>query len=100
MMEKEKDAWIDDVLNSLQGSQRAQARDDLFEQIEAKLSRPKAKIIPMKQLRMVAAASVILLLLNGFAIRQYTLGNTANDTEASVEIASDQLLISNYNFYE
>ena len=49
-MNKDKNKWIDDVLGSMEGSERARPRIDLFDKIERELESPEIKVISIRQL--------------------------------------------------
>ena len=71
-----------------------------MKKIESQLFAPEAKVIPMRQWRMAAAATVLLLILNVFSMRQYVQNNALNASEELVVVDNEQSLISNYNLYE
>jgi hypothetical protein len=99
-MEKDKEKWIEEVFDSLKGSERAKPSADLFAKIENLIDAPEAKIIPMPQWRVAAAAAVAILFLNVFAVQQFRKINRLNNNELVVDSTSDQQLISNYKIYE
>lgn len=100
MMENEQEKWVNEVMDSLQGMQRAAPPVDLFEAIEAQITKPrgKGKIIPMRQIRWSIAIAAVLLLLNVVAIRSYTVNN--NTGYASVDFTGDTQLVSDFKIYE
>jgi hypothetical protein len=96
-MKKEKSKM--DVFESLRGMQPAAPPDFLFNSILNAIEQPEftttAPMIPIRQLRAVAASLLLLACLNGFAIVQkYKPGPKMNNqTEYSN-------LTNNYNLYE
>lgn len=100
MKKNDKEKWIEDVFDSMKGSQRAKPDSGLFAKIEGQIDAPEAKIIPMRQWNYAAAAAVLVLILNVFAMRQYTQNNELNANEMVVSDVSGQSLISNYKIYE
>lgn len=76
-MEKEK--WKDDVLNSLQGLQRAEPNAFLFTRIEAKLEQTTG--LSKLQVRLAGAAMVLLLALNLWVVSSKE--NTASQSNAN-----------------
>lgn len=67
-----KEEWIDEVIGSVKGIQRAKPGADFFDKVSAGLSRPaKRKVfeLPVKQW---AAAAVILLALNICSVIYFT----------------------------
>lgn len=97
---EDKDKWIEDVFNSMEGSSRARPNSDLFERIEGQLNAPEAKFVPLRQWGLTAAAAILVLVINLFALRQFTQSNEFNTSEMVVSGASSQELISNYKIYE
>ena len=99
-MKEEKDKRIEDILNSMQGSQRAQPDLELFAKIEQRIDAPEAKIIPMRQWSYAVAAAIVLLVLNTVALRQFTQSDYSNTSEMVVTQNESRSLISNYRIYE
>ena len=98
-MTEDKEKWIKDVFDSLQGSQRARPADDLFARIEREIN-ADAKIIPIYQWRAAAAAAAVILCLNIFAMQQYAQNNAMDSKELMANGVADQQPISNFNIYE
>lgn len=99
-MKEEKDKRIEDILSSMQGSQRAQPDLELFAKIEQRIDAPEAKIIPMRQWSYAVAAAIVLLVLNTVALRQFTQSDYSNTPEMVVTQNDSRSLISNYRIYE
>ena len=57
-MNLENDKWISDVLQSMKGSQRAQPRPDLFDQIEKVTDGFQISVVSFFKLRIAIAAAV------------------------------------------
>lgn len=91
-MQENLDQRINDILASTNGSQRAKPRADLLAKIENQTYNKKATIIPLRRLRLVAAA--LLLFINGLAINGY-LNQEVNQAEYA-----DRSLIMDYKLYE
>ncbi len=83
-MNNEKENWTEEVVESMQGSQRAQPRADLFAEIQEKVSTVGLKTLPMVSLRNYAAAAVLIILLNTAAMIFYARHDRylANETES------------------
>lgn len=94
-----KDKRFDNILNSMQGSQRAKPRPELFDAIQRKIRQPKVKILPMYQLRAAAAVGLLLLTLNVYAFRSLFLNEATQDSGLVME-GNDESLISNYQIYD
>ena len=93
-MKNNKDKWVDEVINSMQDSQKAQPAPELFAKIEAKIGQPYKKNILINRWRV--AAAILLLVLNGLALRQINQNNRNNE----VVITQEPSIISNYNIYK
>ncbi|MEM7572120.1 MAG: hypothetical protein AAF433_04435 [Bacteroidota bacterium] len=68
-MKQSANKWIDEVMNSLEGSRRAEPPASLLTKIEAELSRESIARIPVKNLRWLMAAAVLLLSINLISLR-------------------------------
>lgn len=99
-MKEDKEKWISNVLDSAKGSQRAKPSPGLFTKIENRIAPSEAKVIPLFQLRMAAAAAVILCLMNVSILYQQTKKNTTTSQELRTYASPQQQLISNYNLYD
>lgn len=99
-MKDDKEQWIEDVFDSLKGSKRAKPNDDLFARIETEIESPDTKVIPLRQLRMIAAAAIVLLTLNIGALLQYTQSQKSNYENQVTESSHQTSLISDYKLYE
>ena len=97
-MKREKEKWIDDVFNSLEGSKRAVPSPHLFSKIEKSLFESEAKIIPLGNYRLAVAAAILLLTTNILAIYQYTQSSSISSPELINE--NTESLISDYKLYD
>ena len=88
---------LDDALEQLKKLPRATPPSSLLGRIEASIGKAEAKIIPMKQWRMIAAAACVLVALNVTALSNYL--NNASQPTAQYE-ASENSLISDFQLYE
>jgi len=77
-MEPEKEQWINKVLGSLDGIQRAEASPFLFAKIRNRLTAEPAPIyVPLRTVWLIAASFAMLLLLNwGVAASVFSSGTT------------------------
>ena len=98
-MKKDKEKWIDEVFDSIKGSQRAVPVDGLFAKIENRIDHSEAKVISIQQWSVAAAVAVGLLFLNAVAIYRYTKSEI-HGTSLTMEKVDQQGLISNYKIYE
>jgi hypothetical protein len=95
----EKEEWMNDIIRSLEGSSRARPDDALFNKIKQQINTVEGRIIPLTRLRAVAAAAVVLLLINVAMLSQYT--QTVAGTQA--DLAADDSpykVLSDYNVYD
>lgn len=99
-MKDNKEKWIEDIFNSLEGSKRAKPNFDLFARIEAEIENIDTKVIPLRQVRMMAAAAIVLLTLNMGVFLQYTQSQEANNENEVIETIDQSSLISDYKLYD
>ena len=98
-MKQKADKWVDEVMNSLEGSQRATPPVGLLDKIEAQLSVPGAKRIPLRSLRWLAAAAIALLFVNLFSLRMTQANQPTTADGATISEDSDRI-VPTYNLYE
>jgi len=99
-MKDEKEKWVESVFESTKGSTRAKPAPDLFEKIEHQLSQVEAPVISMARLRMLAAAVFVLLIVNAFAMINYSQNAQLSSEKGASENVLSQQLLSDYNLYE
>lgn len=80
------------LLNGLSRIPRAQPKRDLLPGIEARIARPEAAVIPVRQWRSMIAAALLLLLLNVAALTYYSSQSTSRDQGIA--------LVTDYQLYE
>ncbi len=97
-MSTEKEQWMDEVFNSLEGMQRAQPDEKLFENIEKHLFAPETKVIPLYWIRTAVAAAVVVLSINLYGVYEYTQRSSSQVEQSNTD--SSYPLISSYNLYE
>lgn len=95
----DKEAWKDQILNSLECIQKATPREGLFDDIERQIMSANA-IIPIQQWRLAAAAALILLAANFWTIQQLVTASPTYSKEKVFSKAEKTTLISNYKLYE
>ncbi|MEM9833202.1 MAG: hypothetical protein AAF944_21390 [Bacteroidota bacterium] len=95
-----QEKWIEDVLGSMNKSERARPKPDLFTKIEQQLDKEGAIAVPILWRRVAAAAAVLLLMLNGLAIQQFSQSNELVPGEVTLEDTYQQSLISDYKIYD
>ena len=86
--------WADEIMNSLEGIQRAKPRADLFDAIDAKIDAlPQPKVIPIRRLAWVAAAACVVIFVNIYSLTSST------NTEIAEEQGTETPLLSDYSIY-
>ncbi len=91
-----KEEWKNKVLNSLEGIQKVEVRQEVFEAIENELY--AVRRIPIIQLKWAVAAASFLL-----AVNLLTLNLQSNEVDSSETIdnsSSESQLLTNYTLYE
>lgn len=99
-MKNEKEEWIENVFQSMKGSQRAKPSSNLLARIEEKIASSSTKVIPLTQWRYAVAAAVLVLLINTSALFYYGSQNEVPYNEAPIAGAYSQPLINTYQIYE
>ena len=76
MSHLDKEKWVEETLESLKGSQRAKAPEDLFESAMKRAASGRARMVRMPALQIWSAAACALLLLaaNLFMCMDYSHG--------------------------
>ena len=96
----EREQWIDRVMVSTRGMQRAMPAADLYEKITHKLNnQPSVRVMALPYIRW-AAAAVLLISVNVATIKYYSSLNYASGQNAgnTNPIASEMQLESTYNY--
>ncbi len=99
MKPEKREQWIDEVFQSMEGSRRAQPKPDLLARIEQRIDGEETRILPISLRRIAAVAAILLLMLNGFAISQFSQ-SSATMAEEPAGSVYDLPLISDYNLYD
>lgn len=101
---RKKQQWINDVLSSLDGIQRAEPDGELLTQIMAKLpENPLLTVIPVWQLRWEGVAACLLLALNFYVLNVGSeLTTTVSATSQTPIVINDDAmtLFSDYSLYQ
>lgn len=85
--------WKDEIIDSLEGIQRAQPPTDAFLKIRKKINDEKAT--SSKQWIAVAASVVLVLCANIFFISNYSTQSTTENQEDAYPS-----IVTNFNIYE
>lgn len=100
MEDKNKEKWMDNVLESFDGMERATPSESLFLKIEQQLEKGVGKVISMRQWSIAAAIAVVVVFANVTTFRQLALKSTTYSEVVISEDFADQSLISNYYIYD
>lgn len=100
MKQNKEEKWIEAVMTSMEGSQRAAPTADLFSKIESLIDGVEEKNVPVRQWRMIAIAASLVLVLNVFALRQFSGSYVSAAGDYLQEGESNQQLISDFKIYE
>lgn len=98
-MKNEKDKWIEEVFESVEGIHRAEPSANLFAKIEQQVFK-EGKTISMQKAKLLAVASILLVFVNIFALSKQIKQNSLNIEVITNPTSSNQDFISNYNLYE
>jgi len=98
-MSTDKEEWMEDVFQSMKGSQRATPPADLFNKIEQEIYQPKGRVVPFKQWQFAAAAAVLLLIGNALSVVYYKNSTVSFEQDsATIELYSEPL-VNSYQIY-
>ncbi len=99
-MKNNQEKWVNEVVESMKGSQRAKPAPELLGKITHQLFDQKAKVLSIRQWRIIAIAATLILALNILAISQLSSNNKAVNTQMAEKNSGQQDIISNYKLYE
>lgn len=99
-MADDKEDWINSVMGSLAGSERAQPSGKLFARIEREIAAPTAKVLNLRQRWFAAAAVGLVLVLNAYTVSLYLQGGATTGTESVSDQQTEESIISNYRLYD
>jgi hypothetical protein len=94
-----KEQWINEVMNSLEGITPAQPDDGLFERITEKLRKPQTTKIMNPYPAQWAAAAILLLALNIGSVVYFASRHHQNTAASAANPLSAEILSeSTYNY--
>lgn len=98
-MDKKIEKWINDVLTSMQGSQRAKPKTELFTKINNQFINEKV-IINSKILYKYAIVAICLLLMNSITLVYYFKHHQINtENVTSLDAYNKALTNNSYQIY-
>ena len=94
---KQEEQWANEVLNSLNTIKRARPSEQIINKIESIIDENEnIKIIPLTQLKWIAAAAITIIALN-----IYALNIQDNTSKNQIEFSeNNSSLLSDYTFYQ
>ena len=98
-MNDDKEKWIEEVFQSMKGSQRAKPSAALFTAIEDRITVSKNKVVPLHPWWYAAAAAIVIF-VNATAVFFYNQQGEVSSENSGVTEAYSQPLISTYQIYE
>lgn len=98
-MNDEKEKWVEDVFQSMKGSERAKPQHDLFEKIQNRIGVGDAKVVSLHQWKYTAAAVVLILFMNITALVYFNQQHQVNYEDVADGNTYNQALISTYQIY-
>ncbi|GLR18277.1 hypothetical protein [Portibacter lacus] len=99
-MKNDKEKWVNDVLNSMEGSRRAKPSPELFDQILQEIDRPETQVLTMPHWSRIAAVAALLIMGNVFAVQQISQSRYSDLSEVSSSDSDNYMLVSDYKIYE
>lgn len=99
-MEKDKEKWIEEIMGSFEKVERATPDPELFTSIEQRISGLSDTKVSIFQWRMIAAAALLLMLLNAFAVSSFFRSQNQGQENQMTINSIENDLISNYKLYE
>lgn len=99
-MNDEKEKWIEDVFQSMKGSQRAKPSPELFANIQNRIAPAEAKLVPIYQWKSAVAAAAMILFVNITVLFYYHQQEGLSYEDTSVADAYHEALISTYQIYK
>ena len=84
----------------MEGGSRSKPSPELFSKIESKTFGLESKVFSIDQVRIIAAAVVAILILNGFAFAKFSSLSESPNQELVEDERSASSLISDFKIYE
>lgn len=97
---EDQEKWIRDVINSPQGMKRAKPDNRLFDKISYAINVTDSKIIPLTYVKLVAAAAIILMVLNVWVLRSFAENNTPPFNQKDTIEAEPVSIIYDFDIYK
>lgn len=98
--DKDQDKWPENIFNSMKGSQRAKPQSELFAKIESQIASSEVKVLHMLPFKYVAAAAILICLLNTSALLLYTQQNKTQPQGEALQVSDSGALINSFEIYK
>ena len=99
-MNDEKQEWMENVFQSMKGSQRAKPENELLAKIQKRIGGLETRVVSMRQVKYVAAAAVLILLMNTTTLVYFNQQKQMDEEEIAIETNYGESLISSFQIYE
>lgn len=99
-MNKDKEKWIEEVFESMEGSQRAKPSPMLFTKIKERIDSSNSKVAPIYQWSNYAAAVAVVFLVNICALISYNRNEVLPNSNVAAVDMYDEPLITSFQIYE
>lgn len=98
-MDKDQDKWPENIFNSMKGSQRPKPQSELFAKIESQIASSERKVLQLLPFKYVAAAAILICILNTSALLVYTHRNKSLPHGVAPEDSDGGALINSFEIY-
>lgn len=99
-MENNESTWPEEILQSMQGSQRAQPHPDLFSELQEKIADTSAIIIPIQHWRKYAAVALLILLVNTTVLILHAQQSQPDRNEMRTATSTQKPLTTSFQLYD
>ncbi len=96
----QKDQWINNVFNSMQGSDRAKPNDELFASILNAIDEKNNYSFYQQNKRWIMVAASFLIIINTSALIFRTKVENHSRFQAKNDLGKYQNVVTSYNIYE
>ena len=97
MTESEKNRWVDEVANSLEGIQRAEAPPMLFQEVMSRIKKGRLEVLPGRVVWLAAAS--LLLIISANVLLLTSSSKNASQKDPLQAVVNDYQLNHNNPLY-
>lgn len=98
-MNNEKEKWVEDVFQSMKGSERAKPQPDLFEKIQSRIRVGDGKVLNLFHWKYASAAAVLILFMNITALVYFNQQNKLKNKGVQDRNIYNRAIINTYQIY-